>query len=297
MSLKEESMSSFKMYLDCKKQWYYRYKRGLVPLRDSQDAKPMNIGTLFHAGCAGGYRSLMSKKMDWLTAAKGEVQAVLNDGYDWHGEKQQVDLEPEDVQLVQDMLAFYWNNKGKHDKFDEILAVEESIPLFIAGKLVYCTFDLVAKVDGHIQVWDHKTVGSVKESKAFLPFDTQANMYAISAWLKYGEPVEFVHNFVRRAVPKELTATGRKSTASKDPEDYLLRTTMLKTTRELEYLLGEYTALGEEMQSRTWFPREPNKSFTGCSSCPYAGVCSNEQTGRISPDGMLQLDYKIEVPS
>lgn len=302
MAIDEESMSSFKLYLDCKKAYYYKYIRGLEPLRDKPSAA-LGIGTLWHAGLAGGYRWLKRQLDgvgiggDWISAARNAMNDVMSDGYDWHGTKQTIQLEPEDVAVATDMMHYYWHEQGKEDTFYKILAVEEPLPLYLDGRLIHNTIDLLVKTpEGHLQIWDHKSVGSVKDAIKHLPLDTQSNMYSIAAWIKYGEPVEFVHNFQRRAVPKEKTPTGRVSTASKDPADYLARSVAKKSTTELEYLFNEYSQLGKEITARKFWPREPNKSFTGCSGCPYFSVCSNEQTGRKSSDSMLAFEYKIVKP-
>ena len=287
----DESMSSFKTYAECKKKWEYRYKRGLVPLQNNTET--LDIGTLYHAGMAEGYRHGIYNLDNWVENAHNGIDITLRDGYDYHGERRVLNVEKEKVQLVKDMLEFYWENLGQHDVFDEIIAVEESFSLYINGRTITNTFDLLVRQQGRLCIWDHKTVGSVNDTLAFLPLDMQSNMYQVAAWLKFGEPVEFMYNIARRAVPRELTASGRKSTASKDPADYLRRVNSIKSEGELRYVYEELKNQNQEMRQRTWFPREPQKGFMGCNGCAYRDICSAEQTGKRVSKTMLEMSYEI----
>jgi hypothetical protein len=292
MSLFPESMSGFKTYLDCKKKYEYAYVRGLKPKVST--TKVMDIGTLYHAALAGGYRNLKSKSsQNFYVSALHEIDLTVLNGYDYHGEVRKLAVEKEDVELVQDMLEYYVNHTY-FNTIDKIIGVEVPIVLPIRGKReIRCTLDLISQEGGELVVTDHKSVGSVKESLEFLPLDIQSNFYEVAAWKHFGYPVEFVHAYQARKVPRELTRSGRKSMASQDPNDYIRRVRHKKSVRELQYVYDEICDLADEIEERVWYPREPQKGFMGCSGCAYKSICSAEQTGRTIPPSMIALEYDV----
>lgn len=299
--MSDTSMSALKTFLNCQKRYEYQYVRGLRPLRESTDV--MDLGTLFHAGCQAGYKlgkdaAPITMQGYWLKYAHTRVDETIANGYDYHGERREIKVDEEQVQLVHDMLDYYWENVGQHDQFDEVVAVEEPFVLEVGGYSIRNTFDLVVREAGRIVVYDHKTVGNVKESAEFLPLDFQVGAYMVAAASHFGEPVEFVYNMVRRAVPKELTKSGRKSTSSKDPMDYLRRERLWKNETELGEWRNTLESLVDEMDRKTTanvpapsFLRNPVKGYMGCLGCAYKSLCSAELIGQKIDGSMLEYSF------
>ena len=298
----DTSMSQIQSYLKCQKAYEYRYVQGLRPRKETTDT--MDIGTLFHAGAAAGYQHLGHINHHWFADAQAEVDRVIEEGYDYHGERRELEVSDEDQELVKEMLEYYWENVGKHDKFDEIIAVEEPFNLTIGGFNIRNTFDLVVRENGRVVVFDHKTVGNVKETAEFLPLDFQIGAYMLAASRHFGEPVEFVYNMIRRAVPRELTKSGRKSTSSKDPMDYVRRERLWKNKTELaaweKALLTVTTEIDWKSKYKTFgvpesFNRSPQKGFMGCSGCAYKSICSAELIGQTVDGSMAEWFFTKEA--
>jgi len=292
-------MSALSTFLRCQRKYYYQEVKGLIPLSGGS-SEAMTMGTIFHEALAAIYRDMKQSGSRTGSPCFGSVaieEIVLRGYTEHHGERQTFELADDKVQLLHDMLDLYWNEYGSKDEFDEIIAVEEPFILEIGGYAIRNTFDLVVREKGQIVVYDHKTVGSIKETLEFLPLDFQIGAYMLAAYKHFGEPVEFVYNMVRRAKPGGKT--GRASTAV---GDYLRRERLWKSESELvewENILLALTgslddtkSLGDVGYLNGWL-RSPQKGYMGgCNSCAYKSVCSAELSGHVMSDDMLSMSYR-----
>lgn len=297
-------MSALSTFLRCQRKYYYQEVKGLIPLSGGS-SEAMTMGTIFHEALASIYRSQERVSPFLPMYGHDRIDEIVERGYtEHHGEQQTFELADDKVDLLHGMLDLYWTEYGSKDEFDEIIAVEEPFILEIGGYAIRNTFDLVVREKGQIVVYDHKTVGSIKETLEFLPLDFQVGAYMLAAYKHFGEPVEFVYNMVRRAKPGGKT--GRASTAV---GDYLRRERLWKSEDELaewmdilseliytvkEKSVLEYSegiGLPQVVPSR--FRRSPQKGYMGgCNSCAYKSVCSAELSGHTMSDDMLSMSYR-----
>ena len=289
-------MSALSTFLRCQRKYYYQEVKGLIPLSGGS-SEAMTMGTIFHEALASIYGAQKTCPDAGFDAMFGHqrIDQIVERGYtEHHGERQSFELADDKVQLLHDMLDLYWNELGSKDQFDAIIAVEEPFILEIGGYAIRNTFDLVVREKGQIVVYDHKTVGSIKETLEFLPLDFQIGAYMLAAYKHFGEPVEFVYNMVRRAKPGGKT--GRASTAI---GDYLRRERLWKSESELaewEKILNNLVVSVEVRGAfgrNAAYQRSPQKGYMGgCNSCVYKSVCSAELSGHTMSDDMLSMSYR-----
>ena len=298
-------MSALGTFLRCQRKYYYQEVKSLIPLSGGS-SEAMTMGTIFHEALAAIYISMRLGLNGVVFAAQNPghdaIDAIVARGYtEHHGEKQSFELAPDKVQLLHDMLDLYWTEYGSKDEFDEIIAVEEPFILEIGGYAIRCTFDLVVREKGQVVIYDHKTVGSIKETLEFLPLDFQIGAYMLAGYKHFGQPVEFVYNMVRRAKPG-----GKTGRASTDIGDYLRRERLWKSESELaewqkilshivlEVSLLEHEAILAGSGGESYL-RSPQKGYMGgCNSCSYKSVCSAELSGHTMSDDMLSMSYRIK---
>jgi len=288
-------MSALSTFLRCQRKYYYQEVKGLIPLSGGT-SEAMTMGTLFHEALADIYTSL---KLTTMLAVPEvghlRIDEIVKRGYtEHHGEQQTFELADDKVQLLHDMLDLYWTELGSKDEFDAILAVEEPFILEIGGYAIRNTFDLVVREKGQVVIYDHKTVGSIKETLEFLPLDFQIGAYMLAAYKHFGEPVEFVYNMVRRAKPG-----GKTGRASTDVADYLRRERLWKSESELvewEKILNSLVtsiAVRDALGPDATYQRSPQKGYMGgCNSCSFKSVCSAELSGHVMSDDMLSMSYR-----
>lgn len=310
---RELSMSMLLNFARCRRKWMYRYKMGLVP-KTLPEYIP--IGSAFHASVAQLYRAWKS-----LGHQPTPALAFANIGLNaWLAENP--NFPSEHVALVQDMVAFWWQNEGSllEQDYAEILSVEESLPLLVgyttfSGDVrqvaMRCTPDLLARRSdtGRLVLVDHKTVGRIGETLDFLPIDFQLRSYALSVYRKYGEAPEVDYNLVKRELPPNftrsdgskpysLTPTGKKSTRSNDTQDYVQRVRQVFTPKQLEAFENELYDLVSDL-AQAWgqqrFPRSIIKAGgSACGMCDYRTACTRELDGEPLDGITLSLTYDKE---
>lgn len=299
--MKELSMSSLDTFQRCRRKYYYRYIMGLVP-----KGKPeyMDIGSGFHAGVAGGYREYGSRAHF--------VEIAQQAFREWLNTKDAAGFNNDNIPLVEDMIAFWWENEGRHQEYAEIVSVEEHMPYqfpYADPRQIRCTPDLMARrsESGRLVLVDHKTVGGVHEALAFLPLDFQLRLYTLQAWRKYGELPEVEYNIVRREVPpgfghrpvrRNKDGAVSKNNASMDPADYVRRVTLKFTEKQLLTFENELLDIVHDVDSEDDYTRSVVKSgATACGGCPYLTQCTMELDGKPL-DGITlkwEFDHDPEV--
>lgn len=298
--LRETSMSALKTFLRCGRQYYYNYVQGLQPRTDRESA---SMGTLFHEALAHAYRNYSASS--FVSKAKERIHEIRENGYfDRHRDRiVKPSFEPENWNLIEDMVQFYWQEHGQHDKFDTIVAVEEAVSYELRGFTIRNTFDLLVRENGRLVVYDHKTVSEVGGAVEFLPLDFQMLMYELSAFKHFGEPIEVVYNMVRRAVPpgfghdSGLTATGKKSTRSKDPMDYVRRERISRSAEELQAFEDELIAvigsIRHSEDTNTWLRSPIKTGGESCKGCSFYGICGAELAGKRIDPNVISLEFEI----
>ncbi|MDE2103294.1 MAG: PD-(D/E)XK nuclease family protein [Patescibacteria group bacterium] len=292
------SMTMLEKFARCRKRWQYRYAYGLEP---KGLPEYVWIGSAFHAGAAEGYRTWKrdGHNRNFLSTAHKGVFAwnVDNPGK----------LSPENLSLVGDMLTYWWLHEGYYEDYSEIIAVEESIPLFTSYSLgglgepkivaIRCTPDLIARraSTGKLVVPDHKTVGSIGESLAFLPIDFQLRAYNAAVFRKYGEIPEMDYNLVKRGLPPDfirpdgskpysLTKTGKTSTRSAKKEDHVYRLRQVFTLEAVHAFESDLSDLVTDMALAWYKQRFPRtrikKGGDSCNICEYLPICTAELDGK-----------------
>lgn len=295
----------------CPRKFMYRYRDGLAP-KSGNDA--MYVGTLFHEAAARGYRGWRNKghNSDWLA----DALAYLADGVFVDRDGLEIVLSDQDEWLlcISDMLDYYWQHTGQHDRFSEIITVDEEIYFESSGWSIRATMDLVVRnARGDLVIYDHKTSSDISGDQAHLPLDLQTHVYYLAAWRKWGRPVEFVHNFVRRfdtisdqmsgppsyrrldgTTPYALTKSGRKATRSDDPNDYVRRVHTPLSVSQLEAYERELSARLQTLrfhQLADVWPRHDQKLGFGCGSCAFYSICTTEQDGREVNPALFDLAF------
>lgn len=317
--MQELSNSAIGTLKECERKFWYQYELELIPKTENT---AMTMGTVAHAGMAAGYIALANGQ-DWLTAAR---DAAYRAEYD--REARPINLEIDKRANVADMLEYYWEHVGKHDRFRSIIAIEQPLYLRVPRSdgsvdVIRCTLDMLATLEEFGDepiVFDHKTSSNIDEDQGHLALDQQTHLYYLAVRQTYGTPLAFVHNFVRRfeekdkvitgppsfrrasdgEMPYAKTLTGKARTASDDPNDYVRR---VRTPLSDTQLNGYYREIQDRLRllsfcrsTGTYVRRDAKLGF-GCKSCPYYALCTTELDGREVDPQMLSMLYDREVPS
>lgn len=197
-----------------------------------------------------------------------------------------------------EVVEYYWEQVGQFDKFTDIILVETPVTVEYKNWSIRATFDLLARIDGRLNLWDHKTTGAIDDEINFMPLDFQLRFYDFCVDFLHNEPVDMLHNIIRRDVPRELTKTGRKSIANKDVAAYLRRNPVvfskearIESRREIALWLSKM----ERSHKTGEFTRSPKKGFMGCGGCSYRAICESEYSGRkLNVDSMgVKMQFRV----
>ena len=193
--------------------------------------------------------------------------------------------------LAADMTEFFWTNRRSVDaQLQEIVELEGRIELpqmTPSGEaLVVGHFDMLYRdTMGRLWIRDWKTKGKLPTNYSWMFLDTQRAFYIAGIEAKYGESVfGFEHILVRREVPpgvgtrSERTASGRLSTASRNPRDYIRaeRTLVPENALRRKAWLDAGTRLVERRLTEKEWVRQPGQN---CAFCPYFAPCVREYEG------------------
>lgn len=279
------SMSSIKTFQECERRYYYDYVIGLKP----KVVRPnMQAGTDIHDLLQAGY------EMWEYDQGESFLSIVAAHWFDRYGSIE----ENPDKWILFEVVEYYWENVGRFDKFDSIILVETPVTVVYKNWSIRATFDLLARIDGRLSLWDHKTTGTVDDEINFMPLDFQLRFYDFCVDVLHSEPVDMLHNIIRREVPRELTKSGRKSTASKDVNAYLRRNPVVfskearvQSRREIALWLSKM----ERSHKTGEFSRSPKKGFMGCGGCVYRTICEAEYSGRTLDVNNIGVKMQFRV--
>jgi hypothetical protein len=269
----------------CLKKFHYRYVRGW---ESKTEPGTWREGTWIHQWLKSFYVRTWAE----MAASPGKLLSTP----EFFEPKPPEDLtDMERFVNAEAIVRYYWEQSGQYDKFDEIISVEQPIKFQLGEHTITDTYDLVVRQGGRIRVYDHKTVGSIPDTLAFLGLDVQLWTYLLSIKELYGEEADFVYNIIRRKVPPPPES---KSRASRDVGDYLKRVRVWKSSEELaaykQELLGIVNSLDAGIHIAGLWPRTPIKNGgEACQFCPYLSVCAAELAGQVVDDGTAGLLYNV----
>lgn len=293
----------------CHRKWYYKNKLGLLPKEDPEN---IIIGNMVHAGLAAGYRRLYIVSGESIAPWYGDhnIHFYFLSGVRFGLDRYMLEnpaSQPFRV-LAEDMCTYWWYNQGVANVYDEIIAIEETFYLEIGDKyLVPWTADLIARrPTGQLVIVDHKTVGNVRDAVGFLPMDFQMRRYAAGGFQKFVEIPEIDYNMIRRELPPSfrredgvqpygLTPSGRPSTRSSNPADYLQFHRLLFTPKQITATMaeieGDIADMEHAEQTKFYARSEIKGGYNGCPGCPYFGPCTREFDGNKLDGITLALQY------
>lgn len=303
----ETSMSALDTFSRCRRKYFYQEVLGWIPRVATE---PMEMGTLYHASLAAGYRAVreydrrvmegaLKNRTDNDRALAFIEAAVLEAGnfeYDRDGKKLQ--LTSKQRTLVEDMVRYRFQEVGERDllNIEEVISVEEPFYLQVGRYLIRSTLDAVVKYfdQPSPMIKDHKT-GDPEEGKGWIALDVQTREYYVAARGKFGHVTQFSHEFSARDVPpgfghrSELTDTGRKRSketleSMKDPKRYISAWTTELSDAQLDAALVEIIETIQEIdhckETGRWTRSRIKVSPMACTKCPYFETCKAELEGK-----------------
>lgn len=309
----------------CERKYNYKWIEEIGPMFASGSVS-MRQGTLAHYGLQAGYEYLKKQQSFDLSIAKDHLESSFIDEAlkamadmiasgiaIYRGEEQPIGLDPqthfEEIRAVGDSVQYYTRHKV-WDDFNRYKILATEIPFdhkyttYNGEDVIFSgVIDLLMQDMTHeknvLVVADHKTVGDVNSTMAFLPLDVQMLSYESLAWreaIQMGyDDVEVVYNMIRREVPpgfghrSALTASGKLSTASKNPDDYLKRGSLWHSPKEREAIESNFLIpmLSQAAEARHYKgPLIPTVIRTGgeaCFNCDFFARCKANIIGRGQP--------------
>ncbi len=204
------SQSKLKTFRRCPKQYEYKYKEQLEPVRKSV---PLALGNWIHSMLEAHY-----KGEDWLETY-GELTHKFN-GFLGEEKEHYGDLPGISARLMNGYMDFW----EEEDKNLEVISVEEDFEVDIGkGLLFKFKPDMIVrdKRDGVVSCWDHKSNKHLPDTE-WRNTDIQSTLY-LWALNQLGIKVDqFVFNYIRTKPPTipRMTKAGRMSKV-KIETDYL----------------------------------------------------------------------------
>ncbi len=204
------SQSKLKTFRRCPKQYEYKYKEQLEPVRKSV---PLALGNWIHSMLEAHY-----KGEDWLETY-GELTHKFN-GFLAEEKEHYGDLPGISARLMNGYMDFW----EEEDKNLEVISVEEDFEVDIGkGLLFKFKPDMIVrdKRDGVVSCWDHKSNKHLPDTE-WRNTDIQSTLY-LWALNQLGIKVDqFVFNYIRTKPPTipRMTKAGRMSKV-KIETDYL----------------------------------------------------------------------------
>ena len=284
-------VTGLRSFLRCRKQWHYRYERGLEPL--GLGPKSWGTGSLFHAGMRAIYTVLKESgaqpgDLDVDQAMDHALPAMMQEQVERGG----------DGDLAEKMVRYYWEHQGRKDTYDRIVQVELPLRAKLDDETdLVGTMDLVLERGGRIVIRDYKTVETLDTDENYIRLDFQFQAYGWLANLHYGKPVELEIHQVRREVPRELTATGRPSkTINNPPSKYIKCIPWFYSTEALgrfgDRVLGVQQDIRAARLSGSWPRTDSHHGGLSCASCPYNLLCGDELLYGDRDDKDLEMFYR-----
>lgn len=271
------SASQVREYQRCQRRWYYRYVRGLRPLKRE---KALDYGSWGHYNLAAFYRSAaagadLDGALKAMALAHDEYRRRLVGEY---GETDLRDLSNEVFAVCSD-YALHWGLPG-----ETVVAVERDDVIPIPGTHVSLRLvtDLVLRhrTTGEVWVVDHKFQRNLRDDIANVTLDTQFGFYAWAYSQLYpGEFAGIVYNGILQG-PKE----------GQGPQDRYRRELITFGQQHLAAIERELVAMAQEIGNmKEYYPRTMTKQ---CSwDCPFLDLCVAELRGGDA-EWVLQMQFE-----
>jgi hypothetical protein len=302
--LLDTSMTKLDTWSRCDRRFYYRYVLGLKPI--AVDWK-VQWGSLWHRVAQVFYGRLkegahVDTDAAFFSAQTEAEQCELIENQ-FHGNSEITLTDQQREELWQTFL-YYMDQTGRHDAWDEIVAVEQPVYLTVnyAGTPILrirSTLDMLVwgmhEGKRRLIPVDHKTTGNVQQNLLFLGLDLQVRIYSMSVAAIYGEDPLMCYNMIAREVPPGFrtrpleTASGKKRNAAtlesmQNPQRYLRRAWLSYTPEQYasfqRTLIQDATILQKEAASGVWPRRVVKMGPLACDGCPYFSICTAELGGR-----------------
>lgn len=294
-------------YKRCKKQWYWKWRRGLVPKAKSFGA--LDLGTWMHTALeywyvAGGIRHGVMADHFNATADAAIAEAERAGAPDHQIEK------AEELAALGEAMCISYEKEYGDDGDIEVIGTE--IPLeftfpdhrgrLAAKHLLKPDMVVLVKSTGLFWLYENKTAASIQTEH--LVIDDQARPYGAMAERALKEAgvigrkdslQGIMYNFLRKAFPDERKrdaeghALNRDGSVSKSqPKPLFLRHPVHMTTEAKRITLGrlraetlEVTDAAQAVRSKRIDPADiPKTPHKSCPRfCDYFTMCHTEENG------------------
>lgn len=312
-------------YKRCPKQWYWKWRKGLVPRRKSFGA--LDLGTWAHSALEGWYVPGGVREgelyIHFNTHADLAIAVAERAGAPDH----EIEKAEELAALGEAMAKSYQQYYGDDDDWEVIgteIPLEFTFPdhrgRLAAKHLLKPDMIVQVKSTGGIWLVENKTAASLHGCTEHLVIDDQARPYGAMAEralkeagvLGRRESLEgIIYNFMRKAFPDERWRNEKGESLNKDgsvskkqPAPLFLRHPVRMTTEAkritLQRLRAEtlkITAEAQEIRAGKIdpldIPKTPHKSCP--KFCDYFAMCHTEESGG-DIRRMQQSMYTVENP-
>jgi hypothetical protein len=290
------TVSAIGEYESCERRYRYKY---VDLVRPRIHGKALNVGTLLH--------SALEEFSNGASADEAlEAMAAAVDGHEYFG----TDDGTVEYHRTRAMVRAYFSRWAVSRERWEVVGVEREFAIELAPGVAFAgKIDLIARADGRLYVWDHKTtsdeVGNVgTDFWQRLAIDKQIAAYSEATLREYGEMPSILWDVVKKPAgkPKGKVKIARRKTES-DAEYEARKAANLETLPEFEDRLAqEMTAKPDECLVRREVHRTREQhaelmseivetcnriqEHKGCwtrndkacrsygSTCAYLGVCA-----------------------
>jgi ribosomal protein L17 len=298
------SNSKIRTYQRCAKKYSYRYVENLQPKRKDL---PMERGVWLHELLEAHYKGKNWRQA--LLRLTKEFQGLFDE------ERQMFGDLPGEVERIFKAYLRYWD-----DSEWEIIDVERDFKIKVKGRVYKGRIDGIVRDKMGVWILEHKTTKTLPRDAPRI-IDPQSTLYNLALRSMGLEGSGTIHNFLRTKPPSEprvlvkgglsvrcdtdyktyLAAIRREEL---DPEDYVdvlrklkkqekffrrFRVTWKKTA--LKSMFEDYSAIGDEIDSKTVFARSISKMCE--RDCPYFRICQIELEGGDA-ERVKRMEFKKE---
>jgi hypothetical protein len=219
-----------------------------------------------------------------------------------------------ELHRVRAMMRVYWQCWGREREDWDVIENEAEFLMEIAPGLSYGgKRDMVARCDGVLYLWDHKTTSEEIANVGTdfwqgLAFDRQITSYSEAIRRQYGELPRVLWDVIKKPsgkpkmkkrVAKRKSETQEEFEARKaeqmesleeyeerlfdemvsDADSYLVRREVYRTREQHEKNLKEVIETCMEIENyQGSYPRNDSMCRGRYGSCPYLGVCSGVES-------------------
>jgi len=279
------TVSSLKLFRNCKRKFYWKYILGLKPRKLSSS---LYIGSFVHRILA-----------DWYTLKNTSMENILDE----HLPKIEKDIEGKiwdqdeldkiviALETLNGIFRAYEQVYKQDRKKLQIVHVEKKLEFIennfsLAGKI-----DLIVKSNKFFNVWDHKTSSFIDSSYLNrLPLDTQLRGYAYLAYKNKMPVNEVTYNCIKKCALRRKSGESREDFCDRIAKDYIKRSRIyfhrekvvisMEDLRSFEYELlqtnDEFLRIFESggvLEPRNW-----GINCSHCSAffrdCEYLTLCT-----------------------